>query len=171
MLLDIKSKAISSIKLELRFDDNRIKKCTVAIGDLIDVLYNGNGQQKRIVGRVAAISTVGTDTKNWYIIVDGSDDFATRNARFSPDYILDIEIIRKAGQDEFVRTPLGETGAPYVRENKGRFQISKDGRKWHNIRIDDKDIIEPQEGTVPLNQLGSEFESEDNDEDIEDAIY
>lgn len=150
MLMDIRCKAISSILCHMTYDDGTKKDCLVALHDLVDVFYNGNGMRKHIVGRVADISTVGTDPHNWYIIVDGSDDFASQNARFSPLQILNISIIRKADQDAIIRTPLGETGIPYLRIVKGRLQWSPDGFKWLPIKINDEDIIEPQEGTVPV---------------------
>ena len=172
MLVDIKCKAISSIRVHLTFDDGSIKDEVIAIDDLVDVFYNGNGMRKHIVGRVSNISTVGTDPKNWYIIVDGSDDFAKNSARFAPTSILDIEIIRKAGLDTAVKTPLGPDGCPWIRFIKGRLQVSKDGVHWINIKIDDVDIIEPQEGTVPLHPpVAPPSRPVVVEDDIEDAIY
>lgn len=172
MLLNIRCQALSQVKVHMDFEGGFHKTRVISLGDLVDATYNGNGIVKEIIGRVSAISTVGTDPNNWYIIVDGSDDFATRNARFSPMTLLDIEIIRKADQDMYVRTPLGETGVPYIREMKGRFQISKDGYRWFNIKIDDEDIIEPQEGTVPL-RPGERppVRPAAEDDEIEDAVY
>lgn len=142
MLLDINCKAISSVKVRLVFDDETVKCNVISIGDLIDVTYNGNGMRKHIIGRVTSISTVGADPHNWYIIVDGSDDFARYGARFSPMDILDLEIIRKSDQEVIVKSPIGMGGIPYIREIKGRLQYSRDGFEWHYIVIDDENIIE-----------------------------
>ena len=142
MLLDIKCKAISSIRVHLVFDDETTKDDIICIGDLIDVTYNGNGMRKHIIGRVSNISTVGADPNNWYIIVDGSDDFARNGARFSPMAILDLEIIRKADQQILVKSPIGMFGVPWLRINKGRLQYSRDGFEWHYIVIDDENVIE-----------------------------
>ena len=171
MLLDIKCKAISSVRVHLVFDDQSIKDNLVSIGDLIDVTYNGNGLRKHIIGRVSTISTVGCDPKNWYIIVDGSDDFAKNGAKFSPMNILDLEILRKDSQDTTVKTPLGEFNCQYLRVVKGRLEYSKDGGfSWERIKIDDEDIIEPQEGTVPM--IGNKPVIPPNEDDeIEDAVY
>ena len=179
MLLDIKCKAISSIQVHLTFDDTTVKDEVIALGDLVNVEYNGNGMRKRIVGIVSNISTVGTDPKNWYIIVDGSDDFAKNSARFAPTSILDIEIIRKAGMDNAVLTPIGEEGCPYIRVVRGQFQYSKDGKVWHRIRIYEEDIIEPQEGTVPIGPgpkppvppCPPPPHPHGDDDGIEDAVY
>ena len=142
MLLDIKCKAISSVKVCLTFDDESTKINVISIGDLIDVTYNGNGMQKHIIGRVTNISTAGSDQRNWYIIVDGSDDFARNGARFSPLSILDLEIIRKADQEIIIKSPIGQFGCPYLRVNKGRLQYSIDGFEWHYIVVDDENVIE-----------------------------
>ena len=171
MLLDIRCKAVSSVRVHLTFDDHSCKDELIAIGDLIDVTYNGNGLQKHIIGRVSNISTVGSDPKGWYIIVDGSDDFAHNGARFSPMSILDVEIIRKAGQDVLVKSPIGEYGCPYLRIVKNRLQYSKDGYEWHYIQVDDEDIIEDQEGTVPVPHGMMPPRPADEDDEIEDAVY
>ena len=142
MLLDIKCKAISSVRVHLVFDDETCKDNVISIGDLIDVTYNGNGLRKHIIGMVSNISTVGADPKNWYIIVDGSDDFARNGARFSPMSILDLEIIRKADQQVIVKSPIGMYGCPFIRISKGRMQYSYDGFEWHYIVIDDENVIE-----------------------------
>lgn len=178
MLLDIACSAVSSVIVKLKFDDGTRKVRLIAIDDLIDVVYNANGMRKHIIGRVSAISTVGTDPKNWYIIVDGSDDFASDRARFSPESILDVEIIRKAAQDSIVKTPLGENNAGYIRIMKGRLQYSNDGINWNPIKIDERDIIidgedeiRPQEGTVPARPHHHPSPVPTNDDEIEDAVY
>ena len=171
MLLNIKCKAISSVRVVLEFDDGSVKDELIAIGDLIDVKYNGNGMRKHIIGRVTTISTVGADPKNWYIIVDGSDDFAKNGARFSPASILDVEVLRKDAQDTQVKTPIGQYSCPYLRVVKGRLEYSIDGYEWHRIRINNEDIIEPQEGTVPIHHGCSPIAPPNEDDDIEDAVY
>lgn len=171
MLLDIKCKAISSVRVILTFDDGSAKDNVISLGDLIDVTYNGNGLIKHIIGRVSCISTAGADPKNWYIIVDGSDDFAKNGARFSPMSILDLEIIRKSSQDTVVKTPIGMNACPYIRIVKGRLEFSIDGYEWHRILIDDEDIIEPQEGTVPIRPGHGPIAPPNEDDEIEDAIY
>jgi hypothetical protein len=175
MLMDIKCTAVASVAVHLTFDDHSTKDRLLANGDLVDVTYNANGLQKHIIGRVTRISCVGTDPKGWYMIVDGSDDFSGRVARFSPASILDCEVLRKADSIRVVRTPVGAEGVPFLRIMKGRLQYSVDGFNWVPIRIDDKDIIEDQSGTVPIPPTGDtrpeEPTTDDSDTGIEDAVY
>lgn len=175
MLLDIKCDAVTSVHVHLTFDDDRSKDYIIGCGDLIDCCYNANGLRKHVIGRVVKISAVGNDPAGWYITVDGSDDFEGRFARFSPMNILNVDVLRKADMEKVVRTPLGDNAVPYLREVKGRLQYSKDGVNWKTIRIDDRDIIEDQEGTVPVNPVYCRH-NHDRDEalaedDIEDANW
>ena len=173
MLLDIKCDAVTSIHVRLTFDDDKTKDCIVAIGDLVDCCYNANGLRKHVIGRVVKVSAVGNDPAGWYITVDGSDDFEGKFARFSPMNILNIDILRKADMEKIVCTPLGDNAVPYLREVKGRLQYSKDGLNWKTIRINDRDIIEDQEGTVPVNPTYCHHNHEEApaEDVIEDAVW
>ena len=71
MLMNIKCTAVTSIMVNLSFDDKSTKNALIALGDLIEVEYNANGLRKHAQGKVIKISAVGTDPKGWYIIVDG----------------------------------------------------------------------------------------------------
>lgn len=168
MLLNINCTEISSIKVDLSFDDGTVKNRLLAIGDLIDVFYNGNGLRKHIIGRISSISTIGVNPREWYIVMDGSDEFASQKARFSPMNILDCEIIRKDGQDESVKTPLGDHGVPFIRILGQRLQYSRDGYEWHYVKTADEDVIEDQSGTYPIidNTVPGPV-----DDGIEDAVY
>jgi hypothetical protein len=182
--MDIKCSAVTSIKVDLTFDDHKTKEAVIGVGDLIYVEYNANGCRKSIEGKVLKVSAVGTDPHGWYIIVDGSDDFDSERARFSPMNILDLAIIRKADTLEDVKTVIGVGSVPYIRIVEGRLQYSKDGYNWHPISVDRRDIIEPQEGTVPLNptchcdcntssddNATTVGEDNDNIDGIQDANY
>ena len=149
MLMNIKCSMIPSVRIELSFDDGSSKDNLLSVGDLVDVLYNGNGLRKHIVGVVKAINTPGTDPKGWSILIDGSDDFDSDIARFAPTSILDLDIIRKNGTQKVVNTPIDDTGISAIRINKGRLQYSKNNRDWFNIKIDDRDIIVKDEGIIP----------------------
>lgn len=153
MLMDIKCSMVPSIKVNLRFDNHAEKTVLVGYGDLVYVEYNANGCRKAIEGKVIKICAAGTDPKAWYIIVDGSDDFASQQAKFSPMSILDIEILRKAGTLDTVQTVSGPYAVPYLRIVHGRLQYSVDSFNWKPIRIDNRDIIEDQEGTVPVHPV------------------
>jgi hypothetical protein len=150
MLMDIKCSMVPSIKVHLRFDDHSEKCALISVGDLIWVQYNANGCRKTIEGKVIKVCAYGEDPKSWYVVVDGSDDFESQQAKFSPMSILDIEILRKAGTLDSVQTVSGDYAVPYLRIVKGRLQYSLDSFDWKPIRIDNRDIIEDQEGTVPI---------------------
>jgi hypothetical protein len=170
--MDIKCLAIPSILVDLTFDDRSNKERLIGIGDLIDVKWNANGLRKHIIGKVLSISTNGSNPAGWYIIVDGSDDFEGRQVRFSPMSILDVEVLRKADQFNKIETPIGDNAVNYLRIVKGRLQYSKDGFHWKPIVIDDRDIIEDQEGTVPLPPMHGDPKDNDIDGDgIEEANW
>lgn len=171
MLMDIKCSTVTSIKVDLTFDDGSTKERVVGTNDLIEVEYNANGLRKRVEGKVLKVSATGTDPRSWYIIVDGSDDFDSDRVKFSPMSILDLEVIRKAETLEYVQTVVGEGGVPYLRINEGRLQWSKDGYDWHSINVDSRDIIEDQEGTVPIPRAGEAPKAAPASSGIEDANW
>ena len=141
MLLKNTCSCITSIEVTLTFDDDRVKVRTISINDFIDVEYNKNGCRQEITGRVIKISAEGTDPKKWYIIVDGSEDYATTQAKFSPANILDIEIISKADALQYIYSTNDYTNIKGMRIVKGRLQYTQDGRNWLPIFIDTRDII------------------------------
>lgn len=181
MLMDIKCSMVPSVQVNLRFDDRSEKHVVLSKGDLVYVEYNANGCRKKIEGKVIKISAYGEEPRSWYIVIDGSDDFASEQAKFSPMSILDVEILRKADTLETVKTVYGRESVPYLRIVNGRLQWSKDSFEWHPVVIDDRDIIEDQEGTVPLNPVchhHGHHEDDDNttcgdtdDDTLEDAVY
>lgn len=167
MTLDCKVDVIQSLFVHLLFDDQTVKDRIIAKNDLIDVVWNGNGARKHMIGRIARISATGSDPNSWYIIVDGADDFKSMKERFSPLAILDLEVIRRACDEETVRTVKGQGNCPMIRVIKGRLQYSKDGINWKNIKIDDEDVIEDQEGTIPV---GPPLTPHDDDGDLDDEF-
>lgn len=144
MLMDIGCSVINSIKVNLIFDDQSTKSAIIGVGDLLDVTYNANGLRKNIEGKVVKVSAVGIDPKGWYIIVDGSGDFESEQAKFSPMSILDVNIIRKADTLDSIKTPIGNNATPYLRVVDGRLQWSKDSETWNAIKIDSRDVIESE---------------------------
>lgn len=134
MLMKNECSVISSVKVKLTFDDATEKERILSTGDLIECEYNANGLRKHIIGKIIKISTVGTDPKGWYLVVDGSDDFGSDKARFSPMSILDVDVLRKADSVELVNTPIDDTGVPYLRIKRGYLQISRDGINWWDVR-------------------------------------
>lgn len=171
MLMNIKCSAVTSVRVDLSYDDGSVKNAVIAENDLIDVIYNANGMRKRACGRVLLVSANGPDPKNWYIIVDGSDDFDANKARFCPMSILELEIISKGDNVDLVRTIKGDMGVPYLRIVKGRLQWSKDAVEWYPINIDREDIMD-QEGTVPMPPHGGcTCPDSKGDDGIEDAEW
>lgn len=156
MLLDIKCKAVTSVAVHLKFDDNTTKDVVIAHDDLIDVEFNQNGLRKRMQGKVICIKAIGPDPKAWSIIVDGSDDFESTKARFSPMNILDVVILKKADATKYIETPNDYTGITGLRIVRGRLQYTVDGYNWSDIRMHHHNIIEDEEGTVPDTNIKSD---------------
>ena len=148
MLMNIRCSAVTSIEVHLTFDNGTTKDRIVSKGDLIEVEFNQNGLRKHVEGRVLKINTTGTDPKNWYIIVDASDDFCSDQVRFSPMNILDLEIIRKADAIRYIETPTDCTGIAGMRIVKGELQYTLDGFNWNKLKVRKYDIKD-EEGTMP----------------------
>ncbi len=128
MLLDIRTSIVSSIKVELTFDDNNKKVREIANGDLVAIEFNKNGKRKRIEGKVVKIGASSTiDPKAWYIVVDGSLDYQGQLERFSPQQILDVDIIRKASNNDYISTPNDSSRVTQIRLYDGFLQLSIDG--------------------------------------------
>jgi len=149
MLLNIKCSVVSSVKVDLTFDDGSKKDGILSIGDLVDIEYNSNGLRKRIYGRIINISAVGTDPNAWYLTVDGSDDFQAATVRFSVMGILDFTIIKKYDTINTIETPIDPTGITALKVVDGFLYYTQDGIHWHKPRIW-YDTIKPEEGTVPI---------------------
>lgn len=173
MLMDIKCSAVASVAVKLTFDDHTVKDRLISMDDLVDITYNSSGIIKHIIGKVISISVAGSDQRDWYIIVDGSDDFQAVKSRIGVLSILDCEIIFKASTTERVRTPLGDHGMPYIRIMNGVIQYSQDGgMTWRGVKIHDKDVIEDEEGTVPEKPTNATNDTTAPNEDvIKDEVY
>lgn len=150
MLMNVKCSAISSIAVQLDFDDGTCKNEVIALDDLVCVEYNKNGRRVCFEGVVIKIDASGTDPKSWYIILDGSGDFESNQARFSPMSILDLSVIRKANTSKSILSPLGLYRIDSLRIVDGRLQYTQDGFNWYPIKVDEIDInIKEEEGTIP----------------------
>lgn len=147
MLLDIKCSVVSSIKVSLTFEDGTKKENIISLYDLIDVTFNQDGIRKEVTGRVVKINVDGCDPKRWYIIVDAADDFSSKQYRFSPMNILDLDIISKHDAEKYITSPADYTNVVALRVVKGRLQYSQDGITWHAIKQDARYIIYDEEGT------------------------
>jgi hypothetical protein len=143
MLMDIKCSADPQIEIRLKFDNQENKSVTVGRNDLVDIEYNKNGVRKRIEGIVTKVSTNGTESLGWCIIVDGSGDFSSEIARISPKNILDIDIIRKAEAVQGINSPKDKSGIMSLRVKGGRLQYSQNGYDWYPVIIDRENVIVP----------------------------
>ena len=141
MLMSVDCSTVTSLKVHLVFDDGRVKDNIIAIGDIIDVEYNRDGCRRSIEGKVLKICALGTDPKNWYILVDGSEDLCACQARFSPMNILDLDILKKGDSIRNIETPIDGSGIKGLRIVKGVLQYTTDGFEWTDIQIDDKNVI------------------------------
>lgn len=160
MLLNINCRAVSSVEVCLKFDNETSKDVLISHGDLIDVEFNQNGLRKRIQGKVICIKTCGPDPKAWSIIVDGSDDFESTQARFSPMSILDVTILRKADSVKYIETPNDYSGIMGLRIMDNILQYTVNGYTWENVRIARPTNIKDEEGTVPNLSIGDIIQDE-----------
>lgn len=150
MTLSVDCSVVASIKVVLTYDVGPKKEVILEVGDLVDILYNKNGLRKEITGRVIKISATGTDPNGWWIVVDGSDDFESTQARFSPMNIIDVDIIKKADSEHTVTSPVDYTGIECIRVVNGYLEYSKDGYTWYKIKTGrPEEEIAQEEGTVP----------------------
>ena len=138
MLMNIENTVIQSIKTSLTFDNNKTKECEISVGDICSFEFNKNGRRKLIEGKVIKIFASDTiDSKSWYIIVDGSLDFAGQTERFCPNNILDVSIIQKHDQAHYISTPNDSTRITDMKLEHGRIMVSIDGGySWLTPKID-----------------------------------
>lgn len=164
MLLDIKCSTVVSIKVNLTFEDNTTKERVIGVGDLVDVEFNNNGTRKEIEGRVVKIYSEGPDPKKWYIIIDAADDFQSKQYRFSPINILDLEVVQKKDATQYIYSTNDYTNIKGLRIVNGRIQYTQNGHDWHPTKMDPRDIIQDEEGTEPY------FLPQDSSDIIKDEV-
>jgi hypothetical protein len=126
MLMDIKCNAVASVAVKLTFDDHTVKDRLISMDDLVDITYNSSGIRKHIIGKVISISVAGSDQRDWYIIVDGSDDFQSVTVRFSVMGIIDFTIIKKYDTTNVVETPVDKTAVQAIKVVDGFLYYTQD---------------------------------------------
>lgn len=128
MLLNNTCTIVQSLNISLTFDDGKVKEREITVGDLCSFEYNKNGKRKKIEGIVAKIIASETLNPNrWMIMVDGSLDCVGQIDRFCPSQILDIDIIRKKTDRQYIATPNDSTKISEIRFYNGYLQLSIDG--------------------------------------------
>lgn len=148
MLINIECSIVPSLKVSLTFENGRTKDREIAVGDLCSFVYYKDGEKRKIEGKVIKIVMDNSvNVKSWYIIVDGSMSYKGKMERFCPDNILDVDIIRKHTEGNFVVSPDDECRITNIRLNEGFLQVSRDGGfSWFTpknfkkfVDFDDKD--------------------------------
>lgn len=169
MLMNIKCTAVTSIAVHLEFDDQTSKDQVIHLNDFIEVEYNRNGCRKLFQGKVIKINAIGSDPKDWSILVDGSGDFESDQARICPMNILDLTVLVKDSDIKCVMTTNDRNSVEFLRVVKGRLQYSHDGIEWHKIIIDRRDIdpIKEEEGTATDCDCKNKFSDVIKDEENE----
>lgn len=133
MLMNIATSVVQSLKIELTFDNSKVKVREISQGDLIHLEYNDYGKRRVIDGKVLKICTsLTTNVDQWYFIVDGSLDYNSERVRVCPNHVLDIEIIQKHDAICYVATPNDSTRITNIRLRDNRvLEISNDnGYTW-----------------------------------------
>ena len=144
MLMDIKCSTVTSIELELSFDNGFKKHCIVSKGDLVWMIFNYNGCRKEVEAKVLKITANGSDPKAWVILIDASEDFGATQYRVCPLNILDIDIIKKRDAIRYIESPSNYSNIAGMRVVDGRLQYTQDGVNWLPFRIDMRDIIKDE---------------------------
>ena len=145
MLMDICVSAVVSAGIDLRFDDGKVKHCEIGKGDLVSIDYNFNGYRRHVEGKVCKVYCAGSDPKDYYLIIDGSDDFKSQQVRFSIMSILDCEVITKACMMQNIYSPNDITNIKGLRVLNSRLQYTTDGRNWNYFAADEQSSIEDDE--------------------------
>ncbi len=150
MLINIECSIVQSLKVSLTFDNNRTKEREIAVGDLCSFEFVKDGMKRKIEGKVIKIGMSNTANANsWYIIVDGSLDFSGQQVRFCPNNILDVDVIKRHNDKQYVSTPNDETRVSALRLNNGFLQVSIDGGySW----------MTPKNFKVCVNEEGQEID-------------
>ena len=138
MLMNIESSISQSIVISLTFDNGKNKKYEISVGDLCSFEFNKNGRRKMIEGKVIKIFASETvDSKSWYIVVDGSLDFAGQTERFCPNNILDMNIIQKHDAVQYISSPNDSTRVTDIKLDNGVLMVSIDGGySWFVPKLD-----------------------------------
>jgi hypothetical protein len=171
MTLSVDCSVVTSIRVVLTYGVGPKKDVILEVGDLVDIEYNKNGLRKDITGRIIKISATGTDPNGWWIVVDGSDDFESTQARFSPMNIIDVDIIKKGDSEHTVSSPIDSSGVECIRVVNGYLQYTKNGYTWYDIKTGRReDEIHQENGTVPTRPHHHSPCNSDEDLSIEDEI-
>ena len=134
MLLRKDINVISSISIELYFDDDSSKKILLNKKDIVSLTYNDRGVKTTVVGKVINIISNGN---NSYLSIDGSGIYEGSQVKILFDEILDCIMIEKYDESILLRSVSGAGQITNLRLLNGYMQISTDnGVSWKNLTIE-----------------------------------
>lgn len=160
MLLSTQYEVLESLLIKLVFDDERIKRLRVELGDYVSVTYNKDGKRKTIDGYVKRIFLDHRfrehpchHNEHWSMIVDGSLEGESPGARVEVSKIVDIDMLRKKSETGFISTPLNEDRVTDFRLVGNTLQLSQDsGVTW--VTVTDLPVEEPVIDNCDCDLLG-----------------
>lgn len=166
-LMNISYDVIQCATINLSFDDGTSKKYTIAPGDIINVIYNYNGERRNITGKVTKIVSDSTnscccDANKWVMVIDASAYGGTTLTRVVLNKILDISVVRKVADFNEITSPTGEYNISNLRLVGNVLQLSVDnGATWLTVSTlqavdpglneDDSKYIEKVKQILPSN--------------------
>lgn len=148
MLVSINYEVNYSLLIKLAFDDERVKRLNVEVGDYICCTYNKDGMRKKIEGYVKRIFLDNRyhehshHHEHWSMIIDSSTSGGTPIDKVEVSRLLDIDVLSKKSQSDTITTPIGEDAITNFRLVGNTLQLSQDqGLTW--LRVCDLPVEEP----------------------------
>lgn len=136
MLLSKSFDVIQSLILKLVFDDESVKELVISEKDIVNVIYNKNGNRCTIEGTVARINVENNSCqkRGWYIIVDASATGKSSVERIEVNNIIDCDIITKYEANNTIFTPVGDGAISAFKLSGDVLMLSVDnGRSWLKV--------------------------------------
>lgn len=149
MLLSKSFDVIQSLVLKLVFDDESVKELIISEKDIINVVYNKNGNRCNIEGTVARINVDNNSCqkRGWYIIVDASAIGKSSVERIEVNNIINCDIITKYEANNNITSPIGDGTISAFKLAGDILLLSVDnGKSWLKVcNLASTDIIvEPE---------------------------
>lgn len=138
-LMNISYDIIQCATVKLDFEDGTSKKIVLTPGDIVNVVYNFNGERRNTTGKITKIVSDSTnscccDTNKWVMIIDASAYGGTTLTRVVLNKILDLSVVRKAAEFNEITSPTGEYNISNLRLVGNVLQLSvDDGATWLNV--------------------------------------
>lgn len=143
MLLSISYDVIESLIIKLVFDNERVKRLKVEIGDYVSVTYNKDGKRRTIEGFVKRIyldnhfehyNEQCHHNQHWSMIIDGSMTGNDRIGKVEVSKILDLDVLKKVSESISINSPMNNDRITDFRLVGNTLQLSQDnGENWINV--------------------------------------